>query len=361
MFVILQLTYYLPFNFHIQLCVNFRDCLSCSRVQFPCNSPFLMWLLLWMPHPVIRTSTFRVLSYLCPCNGFWSGSMCRAHIAFQEHQAVALILCIMSFQISDKLVALQFYNRSAKTYLCNQGGTVSHFASKLASYILNMAEKHGITLIPVYIRTHLNVEANYLSLGKLVPEWPLAPCMVQAVFQLWGQLEVDLLASSCTNQCQLYYTLEKTLPLRALGLNAFNSLCKFQVTYIFPPSALIPRVLSKFLAEYVTNQFKHLFQVAPCWIEASHSSQWVQRHSSSVPHCKRSHHVLVGWVLKALQLMHLTLWLLRVMCYGDKGSLPQSVRHWWFFGHLMRVGLAWHTIGSYCLALSAFFVTALSS
>ena len=51
---------------------------------------------------------------------------------------------------------------------------------------------------------HLSVEANYLFQGKLVPGLHLLPCIAQAAFQLWGQPEVDLLPSYCTNQCQPY-------------------------------------------------------------------------------------------------------------------------------------------------------------
>ena len=56
MFIILQLTYFVPLTIHIQTCVNLQNCLSSSKVKFPCNFPFLMWLLLQMPHPLIRPS-----------------------------------------------------------------------------------------------------------------------------------------------------------------------------------------------------------------------------------------------------------------------------------------------------------------
>ena len=36
--------------------------------------------------------------------------------------------------------------------------------------------------------------------------------------------------------------------------------------------------------------------------------------------------VSVGQVLKDLQYLHLTLWLLSDVCYTDRGSLPWSVR-----------------------------------
>ena len=39
--------------------------------------------------------------------------------------------------------------------------------------------------------------------------------------------------------------------------------------------------------------------------------------------------VSVGQTLKGLPYLYLTLWLLSNVCYAEKGSLPQSVRHWW--------------------------------
>ena len=96
-------------------------------------------------------------------SGPWSGSMCRAHIALQELQAVAMMLCQMAFHLSGKVVALHLDNSTAKAYLSNESGTVSPFLSRLASQILNLTNKHGITLIPAYIPADLNMEANYLS------------------------------------------------------------------------------------------------------------------------------------------------------------------------------------------------------
>ena len=98
-------------------------------------------------------------------SGSWSGSLCRTHTALQELQAVAMMLCRMAFHISGKVVALHLDNSTAKAYLCTQGGTVSPFLSRLACWMLSLTGKHGFTLIPAYMNTHLNVEANYLSQG----------------------------------------------------------------------------------------------------------------------------------------------------------------------------------------------------
>ena len=150
------------------------------------------------------------------------GSLCRAHISLQELQAIAMMLCRMAYYLSGKVVALHVDKSTAKAYLCNQGGTVSPFLSRLACQILSLTDKCGITLLPAYIPTHLSVEADYLFQDRLLPEWHLLPHVAHAAFCLWGLPEVDLVASSCSTQCQHYYTLEIPLPLRALALNAFS-------------------------------------------------------------------------------------------------------------------------------------------
>ena len=155
-------------------------------------------------------------------SGSWLSSLCRTHIALQEFQAIAMMLCRMAFCLFGKVVALHLDNSTAKVYLCNQGGTVSPFLSRLACWILILTNKCGITLIPAYIATHLNVEADYLSQDQLLSEWHLLPQVAHAAFCLWGLPEVDLLASSCSTQYLHYYTLEAPLPLGALGLNAFS-------------------------------------------------------------------------------------------------------------------------------------------
>ena len=97
-------------------------------------------------------------------SGPWSGSMYRIHIALQELQAVALMLCRMAFQLLGKVVALQPENSTTKAYLCNQGGTVLLFLSRPACDILKVANLHGITLIPAYLPMHS--PGSFLTLGS---------------------------------------------------------------------------------------------------------------------------------------------------------------------------------------------------
>ena len=226
------------------------------------------------------------------------GSLCRAHIALQELQDVAMMLHRMAFCISGKVVALHLDNSTVKAYLCNQGGTVSPFLSRLACQILILTNKHGITLIPACIATPLNVEADYLSQNQLLPECHFLPQVAHAAFHLWGLSEVDILVSSHSTQCQHYFPLETPLPVGAFGLNAFSQPWTFQVIYVFPSLALVPLVLSKFLGGGTCQQSTQTFHSGGAMLGggslAPHSSQHVGRHSSAVSHCKRSDHRCFG-------------------------------------------------------------------
>ena len=190
-----------------------------------------------------------------------------------------------------------------------------------------------MTLIPAYIPTHLNVQADYLSWDQLLPEWHLLPHVAHAAFFLLGLPELDLLASSHSTQCQHYFTLEIPLPLGALGLNALSHPWTFQVSYVFHPPALVPLVLSKFLAEHVNGQFRHLILVASCWMKAPWLPTILNMLADIPQQCPTIKDLImdasVGQALKGLQYLHLTLWQLSDVCYADRGSLPQSVRQWW--------------------------------
>ena len=142
---------------------------------------------------------------------------------------------------------------------------------------------------------------------------------------------MDLLASSRSIQCQHYFTLETPLPLRALVLNASSHPWTFQVSYEFP-LAVVPLVLSKFLAEHVNGQLRHLILVVPCWMEAPWLPTILNILADVPQQCPividLVMDVSVGQALKGLQYLDLPLWQLSDMCYADRGSLPQSVR-WW--------------------------------
>ena len=151
------------FIFLFPLFVNWNGCLTYNKVLVPLHFP--------LPDVVIATDAtpthwafyFQGSGLPLLVSGAWSGSLSRVHIALQELQVVAIMFHRMAFHLSGKVVALHFDYSTAKVYLSNQGCTVSPFLFRLACQILSMTKKHGITLLPAYIPTHLNVESDFLS------------------------------------------------------------------------------------------------------------------------------------------------------------------------------------------------------
>ena len=225
-------------------------------------------------------------------SGAWSGSLSRAHIALQELQAVAIMLHRMAFCLSGKVVALHLDKSTAKVYLSSQGGTVSPFLSRLACQILSLTNKHSITLLPAYIPTNLNEEADFLSWNQMLPEWHLLPQVALAGFHLWGLPEVDLLSSSHSTQCQHYFTFGNSTASGGLGVGCLQPSLEISGKLCVSSSSSGPSCsvqVSSRTCQWSTQTFTSGGSML-----ASYSSQHAGRCSSVVPSCKRSHHGCLG-------------------------------------------------------------------
>ena len=101
MFIISLLTYFIPFAFLYQLCINFGD-LSCKGIQFSCSCLFLMWLSSQMLCPLLGL-IFSGFWFTLSFYRTWSGSICTVHIAFQKLQVVVLMLHRLAFDCLEML------------------------------------------------------------------------------------------------------------------------------------------------------------------------------------------------------------------------------------------------------------------
>ena len=82
---------------------------------------------------------------------------------------MALMLHRMPFHLSGKVVGLCLDNSTVKVYVYKKVEYLFSFQTSL--HILNLADKHGITLILAYIPMHFNVETAYMLWGKLAQEF----------------------------------------------------------------------------------------------------------------------------------------------------------------------------------------------
>ena len=201
-------------------------------------------------------------------------------------------------------------NSSARAPFFNQGGTVSLFVSRLASCILNLANKHGITLIPAYICTLLNVEADYLQ-GKVSFKMPSSSSHCSSGVPNVGLITVDMFAFlSYPNNVSIIMV------------------CWDVLLYIFSSCISSPRAVKVSGRTYhrsiqASNSSCTLLDGGSL---VTHNSQHIGRHSSILKDLISN--VLVGWVLRGLPSLHLMHWLLSDKWHIERGSLSQAVKQW---------------------------------
>ena len=107
-----------------------------------------------------------------------SGSMCNVQIALQKLYVAAIMLhrMVFCFYLERLLSYIRIIILPTLIYAI-QLVQLTFFLSRLASHTLNLAENQVITLTLAYIPTHPNVEADFLLVERLVPEWHLLPHM----------------------------------------------------------------------------------------------------------------------------------------------------------------------------------------
>ena len=132
------------------------------------------------------------------------------------------------------------------------------FLCRLVCYILNLAKKHGITLIPAYIPTHLSVEADYLLWGRLAPEWHLFFLICLKWHFNFGVNQNGIVNMLMYQSMLALLYLGESTTSGSLGVKCFQpTLGTLDESYIFY-SYITPPILSQFQVEHVTGQFRLL-------------------------------------------------------------------------------------------------------
>ena len=122
-------------------------------------------------------------------SGIWSQDQPQLYINVLELQALWLGLRAFSQRVENARVTLMSDNTSAVAYLRNQGGTKSLAMNDLATDIGLWSEKRGMTLVPRYLPSYLNVLADHLSRRSqiLKTRVELKPDRSRQVFSCLGQ------------------------------------------------------------------------------------------------------------------------------------------------------------------------------
>ena len=162
-------------------------------------------------------------------------------------------------------------NTTAVAYLRKEGGTRSPLLNNLAQEILRWTESLSIRLAPQFLPGSNNVLADALSRPHQLPhtEWSLNMTVFLSLRRLWP-VQIDLFATSDNHHCSIYFSPFRDP--RSADTDAFLQSWDGLQAYVFPPVAVIPRVLAKLRA----STGMELTLVAPHWAQRPWFSDLVQ-------------------------------------------------------------------------------------
>ena len=189
----------------------------------------------------------------------------------RELLAVPLGLYQFRSALQGRTVAVFCDNTTAVAYLRKEGDTRSPLLNSLAQEILRWTESLSIRLAPQFLPGSNNVLADALSRPLQLPhsEWSVPLTVFQSLRRLWP-VQIGLFATSADHGCSIYFSPFRD-PMSA-GADAFLQSWDGLQAYVFPPVAIIPRVLATLRASTGTE----LTLVAPHWAQCPWFSDLLQ-------------------------------------------------------------------------------------
>lgn len=192
-------------------------------------------------------------------NDTWPTTNRPVHINLLELRAILLAVKFFLPRIAGSTLLILTDNTTALAYIKNQGGTRSLPLFRCADILLSLCEKYNIRVQAQHIPGKLNVRADSLSRSSPTPtEWRLHPNVCLELFTLWGHPLIDLFATRWNHQLPTFVS-----PFpdnRALTIDALSISWKGMYAYLFPPTALLPRILSK-----IREEDGRFLVIAPNW------------------------------------------------------------------------------------------------
>ncbi len=192
-----------------------------------------------------------------PASGQWSEPQIRWHINRLELEAVFLALKEFQTQLERQHVLIRTDNTSVVSYINRQGGVRSKALCKQAAMLLLWADSRLLSIRATHIPGLLNRGADMLSRRRIPQgEWRLHPESVRMIWNLYGEAEVDLFATSENAHCPSFFSLSHS-PLEGDALTARWPTARL---YAFPPIKILPLVLCKIREERAS-----VILIAPNW------------------------------------------------------------------------------------------------
>jgi hypothetical protein len=134
-------------------------------------------------------------------------------------------------------------NMAALAHIRKEGCLRGRALLEGAERIILLLHQRQLRILPAFIPSEENVQADAASRFQLVPDWRLDPRVFRQILSLWGPPQIDLFASRQSAQTARF------MSWRAADFpeasDALSMRWDFTLAFLFPPILLLKRVVRK--------------------------------------------------------------------------------------------------------------------
>jgi hypothetical protein len=134
-------------------------------------------------------------------------------------------------------------NTTALAYIRKEGGLRGRRLLWEAERILLLLHSRRLRVLPAFIPSEENLQADAASRFQLVPDWHLDSNVFLQMVSLWGTPQIDLFASRQSAQCRRFMSWRAADEPEAV--DALSVVWNFRLAFLFPPIPLLSRVVRK--------------------------------------------------------------------------------------------------------------------
>ena len=202
--------------------------------------------------------------------GLWSIQQSKLHINVLELKAVLLALktFVPQLPIQLRIIQVASDNTTVCAYINKQGGTRSWDMFVLSWHLFAFCQKNKVVLSARHVPGVMNLVADQLSRSEQIlhTEWSLNPQIFRWLSLIDFHPQIDLFATRFNHKLPLYVS--PVPDPQALAVDALEMNWSGLLLYSFPPTALCPVVVKKFM----NSQSCRMLLVAPFW----ETKEWLQ-------------------------------------------------------------------------------------
>jgi hypothetical protein len=166
--------------------------------------------------------------------------------SFSVRETIALWIFLKEFlpaTTRQTSIIWRVNNTAALAHIRKEGGLRGRRLLREAERILILMHFRQLRILPTFIPSEENLQADAASRFQLVPDWHLDTQVFRQVSTLWGTPQIDLFASRQSAQTARFMSWRAADSPEAI--DALSMRWNFDLAFLFPPVPLLKRVVRK--------------------------------------------------------------------------------------------------------------------